>query len=189
MPSRLAATELSFQLLIHLSRQADGRLLRDLGFTNPDIERLRGLDPGQLDHLARFSHRYLQLTFDPPGFARALARVRDQRESERLQEAFIRRQAPAGMMRHLFGMNRNDFAAWRRRLGVHRRGRPPAPDEAQVAWLYRRWGETCSLPPVRRYLILAAESDLPLASIWSVVRGFRDPHPRIEAASSAGRRS
>ena len=169
------ARELSFRVLVQLIEAGDRQALINLGLDAETITALEGLTLGQLHYLARFGGHFLHLRIDTQRLAHALNRVLDQQGTDQLQEALLRHQAPASMMRALFGMGKREFIRRRRPLGLPPAGRPRSPTVEESELLSRGWRETEGKPPAERYLHLAEVSQLPLTVIWAARDDFQVP--------------
>ena len=177
-PARLdpaLARDLCFRVLMHLLEREDRQALAQVGLEDETLTALEGLTLEQLRYLARFGGHFLHLAIDARGLTRALDRVLDQQRSDQLQEELLRRQAPAAMMRSLFGMSKRVFIQQRRPLDLPPGGRPRAPTLEELTLLCRGWRETVSEPLAQRYLHLAEITGLSLVNIWAAREDFQVP--------------
>jgi hypothetical protein len=170
--------ELAFHILRYGAQKLsedDLSTLLDLGFSMEDIQAIETLTLKELNHLSCLSAHFLDVRINPQRFARVLAHIRQETAGEVLQNELLRRRAPAGMMRALFGMTPLQYANRRKRLGLSGVGvgRPAFPGEETERLIWQVWHEQAELSDAERYLATAEATQLPLSVIWSVRQAWQ----------------
>lgn len=174
-----AAYELTHAVLRYASacaRTGDWSALRDMGFSEAEVDALHGLSLGELAALERgIAGHVLRVELDRPAFWLVVEQVRRQSRDETMKLELIRRDAPAEMMERLFGMGMKEYSACRRRLRAPRGvGRPPEPDEATARDVWLAWKQlqkgrrNAHLDPAG-WIALQDQTGASLRVVWRLV--------------------
>lgn len=172
-------SELVAAVLIYATRcQAEGDhpALRAMGFGPQEIEALQGLDLKDLHRAESMRAHCLHVDLNREVFLRIIARMKEHRASEKLQETLIRADAPREMMHSLFGLSAKEYTRLRRSMTLAPAvGRPAEPDDEKAHALWNAWTAVVDDEPVELlsgedYLALKAETDVELRAIWQMTR-------------------
>lgn len=157
--------------------QGDWAVLRDLNFGEKEIKALETMQFA--DFLAisdRMDGHVLNIQLDRNRFWLILKEMRRERAVEKLKSALICREAPADMMRHLFGMNDRQYTVLRRRCrrGKRGAGRPAEPDIDTMNTIWRIWyDELDGQEPASAddWLKLSDATEADCRTLWRFIRG------------------
>jgi hypothetical protein len=158
--------------------------LREMGFGHRECEALQAMNLADLAALERcLSAHVLKIELDRPRFWAALAEVRRERDTAQVRTELIKRDAPAGMLRALYGMGDKEYTRLRRHLGVPCGVGRPLELDPDAAWalsevLHR-------YPPVLSatdWLAIADESGVPLRTLWREHKRWQSPPARPAGA-------
>ncbi len=156
--------------------EGDHIALRNMNFGPREIEALREMSLSDLYRVESLRVHCLKIGLDRQVYWPMMDHLRQQRESEEIQQTLIAADAPLEMMQTLFGVGPREYSRMRRMLSVNPSvGRPPEPDEAGTHMLWHAWvdrvGEDQSEPlSPTAYLELHAETGLPMRAIWSLIQ-------------------
>jgi hypothetical protein len=105
----------------------------------------------------------------------ALRHIRQEADSEALQDEMLFRRAPFPMMQTLFGTTSQQYAHRRKLLGLSgsRRGRPPAPTDEEHERVWQAWQSQAALPEQSRYLVVSRLTQVNLHTIWTLVNEWK----------------
>lgn len=172
-----------FNQALILIREGDMRRARALGFNDQELQRLSRLQASQIEALIHEFPAVARFELDHQTFDAALRRIdRDQDRDVQVDQC-ITLGASVQMLSTFFGMTPNDCSSRRVLLGVpSRQGRLPMPEEAVEHDAWNRW-QTISHDPasvdavddLRGMIVLAEETGLPLAVIWSLIKQWTTP--------------
>ena len=182
-----------FQYASACINEGDWAALRDMGFGTKEINALHSLNLIELARLQTRIHGHvLRVELDRDRFWIALEQIRRESHAHEARAELIRLNAPADMMKYLFGMGAKEYAACRRALRAPRGvGRPnePSDDAARNIWraLERfNFREDPRLPP-QDWLQVAQEADVCLRVVWRLAQRWLEtgttPAERGERAS------
>jgi Protein of unknown function (DUF2857) len=170
--------ELVMAVLMYAVRcllEGDLAALRDMNFGPKEIDALREMKLGDLCRVESMRAHCLAIGLNRDVYWPMLANLREQRESEELQHALIRADAPQEMLQALFGMRPREYTRLRHSLvatgGV---GRPREPDDAGAERLWHAWKSidraTDAPLDAQHYLTLHAKTGISLRTIWRQVQ-------------------
>lgn len=151
--------------------------LREMGFGHRECEALQALNLADLAALERrLSAHILKIALNQPLFWAALAEVRRERSAAQTRIELIKRDAPAEMLRALYGMGDKEYTRLRRHHGVPCGVGRPVELDPDATWalseLLHRY------PPVLSptdWLAIADESGLALRTLWREQRRWQTP--------------
>ena len=104
-------------------------------------------------------------------------RLEHYRESEKLQRELVSADAPAEMLRSLFGLDSKNYTRYCRELSVQATlGRPQEWDEATEQRLWEAWQALESPDDIEAadYLALAKTTELPVRTVWRLISRWQD---------------
>lgn len=109
----------------------------------------------------------LSIRLDPDAFHMAVKVLKLCKDNEELDRALILAGARYEMMHRLCGMTTEEYAKYRRDLGLMEgRGRPTAPPEPVQASIWRAWLESAEeTNEKRRYRVVQSRVQLPIGTI------------------------
>ncbi len=156
--------------------EGDYPALRTMNFGPKEIEALREMSISDLYRIESLRVHCLQIGLDRQIYWPMMDRLRQQRESEEMQQNLVAADAPLEMMNTLFGVSPREYSRMRRMLSVDPSvGRPPEPDEESTHKLWHTWvdrvadQETGPLSP-HLYLELHAETGISMRAIWNLTQ-------------------
>lgn len=182
-----------FKQALNLIRDGDMRRARALGFRDDELQRLSRLRGSEIESLINEFPAVARFELDHDTLKAALRRVDRDQNREALIDHCIRHGASVQMLAAFFGLTPNDCSARRALLGVpSRQGRLPMPEEKIEHEAYHRW-QTISDDPsspsaaedIRGMLVLAEETKLPLAVIWTLIKQWNLPEQARQKALPA----
>ena len=128
----------------------DEDALRELRVDAAQIREIGALTLAELASLETVRMHCFEVRFDPQRFQVLKSRLTRAGRNQQLRLALIESDAPAQMMRALFGMKERDYSRIRRLLGVKTgAGRPPLLDEATEHLLWQALGDALGDNPRR----------------------------------------
>ena len=157
-------------------QEGDQAALRDMNFGPSEVQALQELSVGDLCYLERVRAHCLQVKLNRDVYWPLLSQLKARHESEELQHALIKADAPMDMMQTFFGMSGREYARLRRTLMVSVSvGRPAEPDEDEITVIWTAWRAredklNDGLLPPEDYLSIHTETRVPLRAIWRQTR-------------------
>lgn len=152
-------------------------VLRDLNFGEQEIDALAELNLADVTSLVdRLDGHALDIQLDRERFWLIVDELKKERAAERIKTDLICREAPADMMRQLFGMTDRQYTAMRRRLHCNRRsaGRPPDPEPDTMDMIWAAWHEHLGgrePASAGEWLALADDTGIDCRTLWRFIRG------------------
>ena len=160
--------------------EGDQLALRAMQFGPREVDALQQLTLPDLYRMDTLRGHCLQVNLNREVFWHLVARLRQERESEDLQQQLLKADAPLEMMSVLFGVSAREYTRWRRLLTLAPAvGRPPEPDEDRAHALWHAWcrhlddDDEVHLTG-EDYLALQAETGLGLRTIWSMTQRWSE---------------
>lgn len=172
-------SDLTAAVLLYAVRcliEGDQLALRAMQFGPKEVEVLQQLNIADLYRTDNLRGHCLQVQLDRVVFWQLVERLRQQRESDQLQQTLLQADAPQEMMRSLFGLGAKDYARWRRLHGFTAAvGRPSEPDEEPAHALWLAWQALAGDDGDRAltgedYLELRDSTGLTLRTIWCLTQ-------------------
>ena len=168
-------------VMVYATRCRESGNLRALRSLNLGIKELEAIDSLSLSDLSRGGKKLrghcLSIRVDQQAFWVMIDRLKHYRESEKLQRELIGADAPAEMLRALFGMGSKDYTRYCRELSVQATlGRPHERDEATEHRLWDAWQalENPDAIEATDYLQLSKASELPVRTVWRLLSRWQD---------------
>lgn len=177
--------ELVLNTLLYVSKTLAGgdvHSILDLGFRPDQVTRLRCLTLANLHRLARAPAHFMAVSVDPVCLDRLLTHLERAQEVENLQDELILQRAPLPMMHALYAMTAEEYSTRRKMLGMASvgLGRPPGPTPEQETTCWNVWSAHDDLDKPHRYLAVAQSTELPLCTLWSLVKSWEIADNRQE---------
>lgn len=147
--------------------------LSEFGLDLESLRRLESLTFRDVTSLSRMGGHFLTIRIDPTAFELMYARLEEERQELWLQDEYLRRGAPAALMRALFGLPESETYKRKRTLNAPSdTGRPPLPAGQELFDLLARWEQLRSEEPDerKRFLRLAQASEHSLTTLWSLIQ-------------------
>ncbi len=167
--------ELTTAIILYAVRclaEGDQVALRTMKFGPNELEALRELTLADLYRIETLQTHCLSIELNRHVFWPTIEQLKQQRQSEEIQQALITADAPMEMMRALYGMSAREYTQWRRTLTIAPSvGRPAELEESDNHKLWYAWEamtEGDDEPSVsgEDYLQLYRDIDLPMRAIW-----------------------
>lgn len=182
--TKTSHADLVLNTLLYVSKRLAGgdvHSILDLGFRPDQVSRLRGLTLANLHRLARAPAHFMAVSVDPVCLDRLLSHLERTQEVEHLQDELILQRAPLPMMNALYAMTAEEFSMRRKMLGMANigLGRPPGPTPEQETTCWNAWTAHDDLDKAHRYLAVAQSTELPLCTIWSLVKSWETTDNRL----------
>ncbi|OOG28871.1 hypothetical protein B1C78_00625 [Thioalkalivibrio denitrificans] len=171
----MSASEVSFSILryaVQKLHDGDMNAVLDLGFEVDELRAMEGLTLRDLQYLSRVTVPFLRVQVDHDVYRAMLTRVRDEAQTEAMQDTLILQGAPRQLMQTLYGMTPQQYSNRRRllRLTGQNTGRPPRIPEELEHTIWRHWSALQDAEPARRYLETAQRSQTSVANVWQIVK-------------------
>ena len=161
--------------------EGDQMALRTMKFGPKELAALRELSLADLYRIETLQTHCLSIELNRHVFWPTIEQLKQQRQSEELQQALIAADAPQDMMRALFGMSAREYTQWRRTLTVAPSvGRPAELNESDNHQLWYAWesmtndddDESCLSGS--DYLSLHQDTGLPMRAIWILTQRWSE---------------
>lgn len=176
--------ELITAILLYAMRclvEGDQAALRAMNFGPKEMDALKTLSLADLYRVDSLRAHCLNIHLNRQVFWPMITHLRQQRESEELQQQLIQADAPLEMMNQLFGLCGREYTRWRRLLTLAPAvGRPPELDEEQNHKLWYAWkalvaeeseeGEACPVLSGDDYFSLYQETGIAMRAIWTLTQ-------------------
>ncbi len=165
---------------IHALSEGDLKAIQDLDFTIDEVRQLSQLPVKALKHLSRMSSHFMEVKTDHSCFAKIMAHLQRELESDALQDELMHHQAPIIMMNSLFGMTTTEYIQRQKLLGIPRQGagRPSHPSDDEQSAIWHSWIKTEGAPVAERYLKVGQETGHPLRILWSLIQSWEHDRAR-----------
>lgn len=170
----------------------DEDALGELRIDPAQIREIGALTQEELANLETVRMHCFKVRFDPERFQILKNRLTRAARNQQLRLALIEADAPAEMMRALFGMKERDYSRTRRLLGVTvGAGRPPLLDEATEHLLWQAVGDALGDNPLRplepdHYLRIHRQHGIPMRAIWAYTqRWVRERQVAVKAGHAS----
>lgn len=169
-------TRAVLQYAAYCMETGDWAALRDIGFGKDELAALSDLKFGEFSVLAQSLRGHvLNIQLDREQFWLTLREMQQERVIEQLKTEMVCREAPADMMRELFGTSDREYTIMRRK---HRRprsaGRPRDPDPATEDMIWKTWkrhgGRHFESLSAEEWLEMANETKIDLRTLWRAIR-------------------
>ena len=173
LPEELLAT-----VVVCLGRLAAAgqlSLLRKMGLSADQIERVKSLSLAEMNELSSLGSDFMDIRVDATSFDRALAVLTRRQAEHRLIEQLLRAGACHPAMKRLTGMETREFVALRQRLGLSftGSGRSPKLDAASQRRICQAWVESSDEPDTKLRLLKVHEvTGMAIRAIWPVVNAW-----------------
>lgn len=160
--------------------EGDQGSLQNMNFGPQEIEALREMTLADLYRVASLRAHCLGICLNRRVYWPMIDNLRQQRESEEMQQTLIATDAPQEMMQTLFGLGPREYSRYRRMLSVDPSvGRPPEPDEESAHRLWAAWkervdDEVSDLLEPQAYLEIHQETGLSMRAIWSLTQHWAE---------------
>ena len=164
--------------------------LREMGFGHRECDALQDLTLADLAALERrLSGHILKIELNQSLFWAALAEVRRESTATQTRVELIKRDAPAEMLRALYGMGDKEYARLRRHHGVPSGVGRPLELDPDAAWaLSEILHRYPPVPAAKDWLAIADESGVALRTIWREHRRWQTPTSGTAAGAADQRR-
>ena len=170
--------ELLTTLVMYIGRLAAAGqlpLLRRIGMSPQQIERVRRLSLAEMNELSTLGSHFMDIRVDAESFERALAVTGRRLGEKTVAERLLRAGACHPAMKALTGIETREFVAQRQVLGLAGtgNGRAAKPDAEGQHRICKAWVD-CSgeADPKLRLLEVHAATGFPVRAIWPVVRAW-----------------
>lgn len=180
--SQSKEAELITAVLMYAMRclvEGDQSALRNMNFGPKEMEALQSMNLADLYRVDTLRAHCLEIQLNRHVFWPMVDHLREQRESEEIQQQLISVDAPLEMMSRLFGLGGREYTRWRRLLTLAPSvGRPAELDEHDNHTLWYAWqarvseteeGESPILSG-EDYLSLHQETGVAMRAIWSLTQ-------------------
>lgn len=177
--SRTKEAELNFHIFVYLSRcvaEGDFEALRAFGFDMEDVAFVDQIRLPDLMALCATRSHALNARVDKESLRWLKEHMRRRRNRETLKTELLRTEAPAELMRQLFGMSGKEYAAARATLGQPSgKGRPALAGENDEQRLWRLWvlfakpDKPARLRREDLWLLIGRELDSTIRAAWHTI--------------------
>lgn len=170
--------ELLTTLVMYLGRLAAAGqlpLLRQIGMSPQQVERVRRLSLAEMNELSTLGGRFMDIKVDAESFERALEAAGRRLGERAVAERLLRAGACHPVMKALTGMETREFVAQRQVLGLAGtgNGRTAKPDAAGQHRICKAWVDGAGeADPKLRLLEVHAATGFPVRAIWPVVSAW-----------------
>ena len=150
-------------------------LLRQIGLSPPQIERIGRLSLAEMNELSTFGSHFMDIKVDAESFERALAVLGRRLGENTVTERLLRAGACYPVMKELTGMETREFVARRQMLGLANTGnrRAAKPDAEGQHRICKAWvGSSGEADAKLRLLAVHEATGFPVRAIWPVVRAW-----------------
>jgi Protein of unknown function (DUF2857) len=174
--------------------EGDQLALRSMQFGPREVDALQQLAISDLYRVDMLRGHCLEVNLNREVFWHLVARLRQERESEELQQRLLKADAPLEMMSVLFGLSSREYTRWRRLLTLAPAvGRPAEAEEDQAHTLWHAWcrrmGDDDEVHlSGEDYLELREATGLGLRIIWSMTQRWTE-YGNPEGTPSTGTRA
>ena len=170
--------ELLTTLVMYIGRLAAAGqlpLLRQIGMSPPQVERIRRLSLAEMNELSALGSQFMDIRVDAESFERALAELARRLGEKTVAERLLRAGACYPVMKALTGMETREFVAQRQMLGLAKtgNGRAAKPDAESQHRICKAWVDAVGeADPKLRLLAVHAATGFPVRVIWPVVNAW-----------------
>ena len=160
--------------------EGDQPALTAMNFGPVEVEALKELQLTDIYRAGILQSHCLSISLDRGLYRPLLDQLGRRRETEQLQHALIRADAPQDMMQVLFGVGSREYTRLRRLFSVDPSvGRPPEPDEEISEELWKSWSKLIDDRPSGRlsptdYLALHNQSGLSARAVWTLTQRWAE---------------
>lgn len=160
--------------------EGDQLALRSMHFGPKEVDALQHLNISDLYRVETLRGHCLEINLNREVFWHLVARLKQQRETEDLQQRLLKADAPLEMMSVLFGLSSREYTRWRRLLTLAPAvGRPAEAEEEQAHALWHAWCRRMDdndevILSGEDYLALQEASGLGLRIIWSMTQRWAE---------------
>lgn len=164
------------QYAAYCMETGDWAALHELGFGQDETAALNDLKLGEFRVLAQnLRGHILHIELDREQFWLTLREMQQERAIQQLKTEMVCREAPADMMRQLFGMSDREYTLIRRK---HRRprsaGRPREPEPETEEAIWQTWqghgAREANAIPAEQWLEMADDTKVDLRTLWRAIR-------------------
>lgn len=173
-------SDLVCAVLLYAARcrqEGDTRALRAMNFGIDELAAVEELGLVDLTRAHQLRAHCLDIRLDRAAFWPMIGRLKQWRSSEQLQQSLVCADAPADMMRALFGMDAKEYTRSCRELGVRpTMGRPTEPDEMTEKQLWDAWQALNNGAPVsaEQFLQLSEQTGVNVRTVWRMINRWTD---------------
>jgi hypothetical protein len=174
--------------------EGDQLALRSMQFGPKEVDALQQLNISDLYRVETLRGHCLEVNLNREVFWHLVARLRQERESEELQQRLLKADAPLELMSVLFGMSSREYTRWRRLLTLAPAvGRPAEAEEDQAHALWHAWcrrmGDDDEVHlSGEDFLELREATGLGVRIIWSMTQRWAE-YGNPEGTPSTGNRA
>ncbi len=161
-------------------QEDDWKSLRETGFGRKEIEALSNLSFNELHLLEQeLDMGFARIRAERDMFWEAMSRMRARSDSNQTRAELISRDAPADLMKALYGIGTKEYTRLRRASNVSTGvGRPVVLDEEAILKIWTAWRVICptsaQLIPKKpeQWIRLCDETEIDIRSIWGLIKQY-----------------